>query len=259
MSRFEIVGVVLAVIPIVLNVIKDYQEDLHPLKLLLYPSKYRKELLRLGRSIRVQRDLFEDSLKLLLSPSISRDELRVLLKQPNGPLWHSPEMTMRLKVQLETTHSGCLIVIEEMGKTLHELQESLCAPKVKFSFQKEKRKEPLSELQQHNNNLQTFAKRPKEHGLLVSAKTIGPDLQQVQRRRLKALELHEALSYSFNCKSGLSYTANLRLEKINLNTQSDLHFRMLFILASLSYTGALPVHWRTKEVEIREVVFRTFY
>ena len=253
MSGFEVVGVVLAVIPLLISAVEDYEKDLHPLKMLLYPGKYRKELLRLGRTIRVQRDLFEGSLETLLSPAVSTGELHVLLKDPNGPAWHTLEMATKLKGQLETTHSGCLIVIEEMGKTFNELQELLCARKVKFSFQKEKRKELLNELQQHNNNLQTFAKRPKQSDNLTLTKDVGPNLQQLQRMRLKALELHEALSHNFNCKSGLPHTANLRLEKTDVDTKSELNFRMLFSLASLSYTGDLPVHWRSKEVELREV------
>ena len=101
MSGFEIVGVILAVLPLLISAVENYQRGLNPLKTLLYPSKYEVELRSLNRKLQIQKDLFEKSIATLLLPGISRRTLGILLKNPNGPAWHTPTTTEKIKIQLK--------------------------------------------------------------------------------------------------------------------------------------------------------------
>ena len=264
MSGFEIVGVVLAVLPLLISAVENYQSGLNPLKTLLYPSKHRIELHSLKRKLRVQRDLFENSLTTLLLPSISRKTLDILFKNPNGPAWHTPATTEKLKLQLESTHSGCLIVIEDLGDAFKELQKLLCSPKVKFSFQRQRRKELLETIDSYNRNLKAFAMHhesrsvfaqyPRRRTVEGNNKAEELELERLERVRLKASDLHRALKSSFNCKSGLSHTVNLQLEQVIADPKPEPNFRLLFVLSSMSYDGDISAHWNWKEVKIREVL-----
>ena len=286
MSGLEVVGVVFAVLPLLISAIENYKKGLGPLKTLLYPGKYRKELLTLGRELRVQRDLYELSLGSLLSPAISREKLAVLFKNPSGPAWRTPATTAKLKLQLESTHSGCLIVIEEIANAFTQFQELLCSPKFKFSFQRERRKELLESIERDNKRLAAFLVHYNARSLsaryherwMGEAIDFGEDgsevgycenrkaeykkdkklgelhLKRLKRVRSKASDLHRALESSFNCKSGLSHIVNLQLEQVTADSEAELNFRLLFVLSSMSYDGDIPAHWKWQEVEMHEVL-----
>lgn len=130
MSGFEIAGVVLAVFPIVIKAIEDYERNLNPLATLLYPSKYRGELRHLERRLWIQRDLFDLSLTRLLSPKLKTSELDSLLVHPDGPAWHDAVLVTKVQSHLQSNHSGCLIVIEDMCTTVKEMRDALHGSRV---------------------------------------------------------------------------------------------------------------------------------
>ncbi|KAL9120065.1 MAG: hypothetical protein Q9187_003377 [Circinaria calcarea] len=284
MSGLEVVGVVFAVLPLLISAIENHKKGLNPLTTLLYPGKYRKELLTLGRKLRVQRDLYQASLGSLLSPAISRERLAVLIKNPTGPAWRTPATAAKLKLQLESTHFGCLIVIDDIASAFTQFQELLCSPKFKFSFQRERRKELLESIESDNKSLAAFlvhyqprnlsaryyghvtAQEVSEDGSEVGYdgdriaeykkdKTLGElHLKRLKRVRSKASDLHRALESSFNCKSGLSHIVNLQLEQVTADREAELNFRLLFVLSSMSYNGDIPAHWKWQEVQMHEVL-----
>jgi hypothetical protein len=83
MSGLEVIGVVLGALPLLIMAVQEYEKALGPLGMLVWPSKYRQELQRLNRQLRTQRDLFESSLKVLLTPAIDEATFAHLLNAPN--------------------------------------------------------------------------------------------------------------------------------------------------------------------------------
>ncbi len=85
MSGLEVIGVVLGALPVLIMAVQEYEKALGPLGMLVWPSKYRQELQRLNRQLRTQRDLFESSLRVLLTPAIDEVTFARLLEKPNAP------------------------------------------------------------------------------------------------------------------------------------------------------------------------------
>ncbi len=85
--------------------------------------------------------------------------------------------------------------------------------------------------------------------------TEGPDLMLLEQTRHTASKLYEAIANCFNCKSSLIHRANLRLEPPpkgrGKTSERDIHFRVLFVLDSVSYSGDLHAHWKWQEADIR--------
>jgi hypothetical protein len=92
MSGLEVVGVVLGALPLLIKAVQEYEKGLGPLGMLVWPSKYRQELQRLNRQLRTQRDLFESSLKVLLTPAIDEVTFAHLLEEFNEPNWRINKM-----------------------------------------------------------------------------------------------------------------------------------------------------------------------
>ena len=253
MSGFEAAGVVLAILPLVIEAVKGYQEGLDPLTTLLYPGKYRRELRSIDRRIRIQRDLYECSLSRMLSPQFTGQEIQDLLSQPNGILWQRPEIVRKCRQALCTTHTGCIIVIEDIRKTVEELLETLKKGRLSFSFHKDKREQLIKNLQINNESLLAFVGHRENGGGIMWSKSDPTNLVLIKNLREKVSSLYESLAKSFNCQTDFNHVVSLHLpETLPSTKQPTFKFRLLFALSSMSFDGDAQEHWKRQEVEVKE-------
>ena len=259
MSGIEVAGVVLGALPLLIAAIQAHEKGLNPLTTLLYPSKHRTQLRRLDRQIRIQRDLFECSLSRLLSSQFNEKELDELFSQPHGPAWARTENKDKFENALHTTRSGCIIAIEDMAKTIQELQELLIASKLKFSLHQGKREQLISDMQNYNNSILAFVDHQRNLGTYKSGNFQGSKLQTLKSMQQKASDLFYLLNEIFSCDTSLSHIVNLHLGSTNmLDNPSQMKFRLLFVMSPLSSDEEVSSHWKRQEVETNDMISPEF-
>lgn len=248
MSGIEVIGIVLGILPILIKAVEGYEKGLGPLGVLFWPSKYRLELRRLDRQLRTQRDLFESSLKVLLSPVIDETTFSKVLVGANETSW-SPATKAMLEGVLS---AGCLIVIEDMGNTVKQLQIVLQGPKLKFSFTQQKRDGLVNDLRRYNSDLQGFASHRigRDSVLPMRERAVQePRLRQdrLRRVRLIASDLYTAIEQSSQSQTRSCHVVNLYIE-IQDTVEEYLQCRLLLAqMLSSPSRDSLP-QWSMREV-----------
>ena len=99
---------------------------------------------------------------------------------------------------------GCKVVIEDIGKTVKELQELFKGGRLQFSFQKNERDRLLERLQRNNDNLFHFMEHREHKVNLQVRQTDGSGLDMLKKMRQKLSNLYDSPGKGFNCSTGLS-------------------------------------------------------
>ena len=101
MSGFEIVGVVLGVLPLIISAIEDYEKIIDPVVTF---RKYSKALQTFTTELNVQRDIFQNECIWILSRFVNGHELEDMLKDPS----HHLRETIRGDHELDVSVSKIL-------------------------------------------------------------------------------------------------------------------------------------------------------
>ena len=250
MSGIEVIGIVLEVLPLLVRAMEEYEKGLAPLGTLRWPSKYRQELRRLERQLRIQRDLFETSLMLLLSSTIGQFTAFKLVTGATEASWSTRKMKATLG---EALPPGCLIVIENMANNLKQLLLLLQEPKLKFTFTKQKRDDLVQDLRRYNSDLQGFVARKVEldrgnpyGGDLLSLPKGRLSLDRLRRARLLASDLYRAIEQSGRSQPSSCHVVSLYIE-IHHETENPQCRLLLAQMLSSSRSDA-PPQWLMREV-----------
>ena len=118
MSGFEIVGVILGLVPIVTGSI-EHCRSLNDMR----------DLRQLERSFKTQRNIFENTIEELLSPLLSDVQLARLLEDPNNASWQDTTLSAKLEEHLGGDYQSFKEIVEDVKLMMGELQNIL-KPKV---------------------------------------------------------------------------------------------------------------------------------
>ncbi|KAL1619921.1 hypothetical protein SLS56_009938 [Neofusicoccum ribis] len=246
MSGVELAGLVLAVLPLVISALEDYNDSLDPVKAFVKWENYLPQYIR---KLRNQHVHYEQTLRLLLAPITTEYELADMIAEPHGELWKDPAMAQKLKHKLDESYDAyhqTIKDIERIMKTIaekldleratsvtrNELEAMLVAngrPKssqkfefrkrVKFSMRRKKVKGLLEELDECNKELERFTEKSEK--LEPYRKTSKPSIaQKLQKIQTYARVLHHTLVEAFSCSCRASHFTNLHLERRDLNPSS---------------------------------------
>ena len=116
MSGFEIIGVILALVPIVSGGIDGYK-----------CLRDGPESRQLERSFKTQRVIFLNTIEELIYPLVSDSQLQTLLKDPNGRLWKDKQLSARLANHLDGAYPIFNEIMEDIKVVMSELQNTLSA------------------------------------------------------------------------------------------------------------------------------------
>lgn len=126
MSGVEIVGFVLAALPLAISAIEHYQDGLDPLRDYL---RYDSTLKSLRTRLRIQQDLFEGTLKCLLLEELSPLQARALFpdagQHVNRTQWNTPEIDQKLQNRLGGKYENFMDVVREMEMAMRRLMKKL--------------------------------------------------------------------------------------------------------------------------------------
>lgn len=237
MSGVELAGLVLAVLPLVISALEDYNNGLDPVKAFVKWENYLPQYIR---KLRNQHVHYEQTLRLLLAPITTEYELAEMIAEPHGDLWKDPEMARKLKLKLDESYGayhqtikdveGIMTKIAEkldldrtINVTRNDLEAMLVANKpkaaqkfefrkrVKFSMNKKKVKKLLEELDDCNKELERFTEKSEK--LEPYRKNSKPSIaQKLQKVQAYARVLHQTLVGAFSCSCRTSHSTNLHLE-----------------------------------------------
>ncbi|OCK75824.1 hypothetical protein K432DRAFT_161307 [Lepidopterella palustris CBS 459.81] len=238
MSGAEVTGLILAVMPLFISALEDYNDGLDPIKAF---CRWERELPQFIRKLRNQHVHYEQTLRLLLAPITTEFELAEMITKPDGPLWKNETMTEKLKEKLEESYQayqGTITDIERIMKkiaskldldrasdvTRNELEAMLVAnpqqanhkfefkKRVKFGMSKRTIKKLLEELDDCNKELERFTERSEK--LEPYRRATKPSLaKRLQRIQSYAKSLHQVLVQSWSCSCRSSHCTNLQLEQ----------------------------------------------
>ena len=125
MSGIEVAGLVLAVLPLIISAVEDYEVTFQPF---VTYCRYAKELRSLRANLGTQKQLFRNHCIILLS----RIEAERLLEDHSdlNQRWKSNDVNAaeialekRLAAYLGSNYDACLCLIKTIEETLHEIQE----------------------------------------------------------------------------------------------------------------------------------------
>lgn len=125
MSGFEIAGIVLAVIPLIVDQIQAYTKGFHTLQS-LRTKRYRRELTYRLNCIGNQQVQLQNTLENLLESVVQTDkELSELIQNPRSPLWKQENIQKELQKKLGGNYDRFIANLEELFELLKEISRQL--------------------------------------------------------------------------------------------------------------------------------------
>ena len=116
MSGFEVIGVILGLIPIVLGGIDSYKR-----------VRNNQESRQLARDFKTERVIFDNTIEELIYPLVSDSQLQTLLKDPNGRLWQDKQLSASVERHLDGAYPIFSEIMEDIKVVMSELQNTLSA------------------------------------------------------------------------------------------------------------------------------------
>jgi hypothetical protein len=122
MSGIEVAGIVLAVMPLFITALENYNDGLDPVKAFL---RWERELPHFIRKLRNQHVHFQQTLRLLLEPITTEFELAEMLAEPNGSHWKDAKMAERLKDKLQESFQAYQSTIADIERIMTKIASKL--------------------------------------------------------------------------------------------------------------------------------------
>ena len=122
MSGIEVAGVVLGVLPLVVTALEDYKEGLDPVKAFL---RWERELPQFIRKLRNQHVHFQQTMRLLLEPITTDDELAEMLTDPGGKHWKDGKVASKLEDKLQESFQAYQSTIADIERIMKKIASKL--------------------------------------------------------------------------------------------------------------------------------------
>ena len=256
MSGLEVVGLVLAILPLLVSAAEHYDDCIRPI------LRYRKLVIEVQifqRKLEVQKAIFINQCRILLESVVEHDDaVRMLASRSNDPCWQNSSLEKQLLEQLGDSTEACVTSIELIREKLQvirkesqSLQDVVDLDKdVKQRLMKKVRaclsKSPLDKYIKALRNLNddfiklsnqvSFASNPvtKSHQH-VSAKLNSKGISRYKMGREASAKVYEALVRA--CTKHSEHLALFRIEPIydsaEATDSNQIKFRIAFSRAPL--------------------------
>ena len=130
MSGFEVIGVIFAVYPCIMDALALYKD-----------TKAGKGAASLSRNLKTESIIFGDFIYHLLAPSVSDDEYARLKdpKSPNLGLWENSKLQSHLRTRLGSERAELVVeILQEMKTILSSLEHELSPDRNEHSIVRNK-------------------------------------------------------------------------------------------------------------------------
>lgn len=132
MSGFEIVGVILGGLPLVIKAAQDYKKGLEPLAKW---RRYKYEFRTFINDVDIEKQMFDALVdRLLQYTELSIEQKGLLLTGQDQDGWCGKEVDIALKHRLGESYRTCMYLLKEMEGDLFVLQTMLSLKDGSVSF-----------------------------------------------------------------------------------------------------------------------------
>jgi hypothetical protein len=121
-TGFEIVGVIMAVIPLVISALEHYEEGVSTIEKFF---RYKREIRSIIESLSTENVMFKNSCEQLLSDFLSPFELADMLHDPRGETWKQPHIAAQLRTRLDRSYDVYMIHVGNMDSAIKKLVKKL--------------------------------------------------------------------------------------------------------------------------------------
>jgi hypothetical protein len=122
----ETAGFVLGVIPLLISALEHYEDAVEPTKAFFF--HWRGNLSTAIDELMVLYAAYDQSLRLLLTPLATREDLVAMMEDPKHALWSQGEVVDDLRAHLGNTYAACILTIDEIAETLMGAVKNLNIP-----------------------------------------------------------------------------------------------------------------------------------
>ena len=122
MSGFEIAGVVLGSIPLVIATLKHYQEGVQTVQRW---RRYDRELRSLIRNLETEKVKLQNVCEKLLDGLVPPSQIEEMVDNPLGNLWMEEETRKKIRARLWRSSNIFEETINEMRDAIEEMKEKL--------------------------------------------------------------------------------------------------------------------------------------
>lgn len=205
MSGFEIAGIVLGSIPLVISTLENYGAGLSTLHRF---RKYRRELQSLIRNLETERIKLQNVCEKLLIGLVPHSRIEALINDPMGALWREEETLRKIQFRLgkgfkmfEATMNDLQMMIDEMARRVDSQKDGMVSglKRAVFTLSRSQYADLISEIRDSISNLENLTDRNME---------LEPARRGRSRGKLFVLlrsmseSLYRALGSSLNCACG---------------------------------------------------------
>ncbi|KAF3802455.1 hypothetical protein GCG54_00003258 [Colletotrichum gloeosporioides] len=122
MSGFEVAGVVLGTIPLVISALEHYKQGISTIRTW---RNYNRELRILILSLETERVRFQDVCEKLLVGLVSPCQIESMVEDPFGPAWHEDVIQAKIKARLWRSFSIFEDIVKDMEEATKEMMKKL--------------------------------------------------------------------------------------------------------------------------------------
>lgn len=122
MSGFEIAGLVLGAIPLVIGAFQVYSDTFNKVDKW---KRYAREVGRISRSLRLEQARLESICEKLLSGLVPVTDIEAMMKDPRGPLWKAKGLHDKMAIRLWKSGNDIMAAIEDINRAIDEIKVKL--------------------------------------------------------------------------------------------------------------------------------------
>lgn len=118
MDPATVAGLSLAVVPLLVSAIENYEHTFQPI--VIFASRYQKEAKRFQRALRTQRTIFENECCFLLR-GLTSTRPNVIITDAQDPSWQEEGLEARIKARLQDNYAGCVSALQLINELLQSI------------------------------------------------------------------------------------------------------------------------------------------
>ncbi|KAI1112309.1 hypothetical protein F5Y14DRAFT_463593 [Nemania sp. NC0429] len=122
MSGFEIIGVVLGSIPLLISALEHYERGIKTIQIIRRHARVMQSLaLKLG----TEQTILRNTCETLLGGIIDPRDMKPMLEEPFGQLWQNPDTKALVEQRLDHTLKDFEALVHSMRETVEEIRSKL--------------------------------------------------------------------------------------------------------------------------------------
>ncbi|KAH8680423.1 hypothetical protein BGZ61DRAFT_520223 [Ilyonectria robusta] len=283
MSGFEVAGVVLGSLPLLISAMEHYRDGLDPVKAFL---RYQDELNRALRDLRALHTSLAMTLEYILKQVAGQDEVIDMMSDHRQQMWKSNELETSLRSLLKDAYDDYVDILGDVESDLKVLASKLQGldrwsgtsdelkaiivanppsssntmtrpsyefkARLKFAMRKKKIVELIERIKKRTTELEALISKVERRGEWTTWKSsLSSSLEEISER---ATTLHQVLSRAWSCSSKGPHHVRLFLEHriVRKQLRAKLGNKNSTDFGISLRTPSAPSSWHGAEVKVEE-------